>query len=103
MLTNMIHWEVASLSDAQSGLAVHKFGERYGLTAREREVLRALVLFGLHNDEIAEMFHIALKTVKNHLACVMAKTRTHSSRELQALFLRYMLHQQSAPLVMIRE
>lgn len=95
MLTNMIHWEVASMADADSGLAVVKFGERYGLTARETELLRALVLFGLRNEEIGAMFHIALKTVKNHMACMMGKTRTHSSRELQALFLRFVLNQQA--------
>jgi len=95
MLTNMHHWEVASLADTESGLAVSKFGERYGLTARETEVLRALVLFGLHNEELGAMFHIALKTVKNHMACLMGKTRTHSSRELQALFLRFILNQQA--------
>ncbi|MBO9598933.1 MAG: hypothetical protein J7559_14090 [Cohnella sp.] len=95
MLTNMQHWEVASLADKESGLAVSKFGDRYGLTTRETELLRALVLFGLRNEEMGAMFHIALKTVKNHMACVMGKTRTRSSRELQALFLRFVLHQQT--------
>ncbi|WP_027084449.1 LuxR C-terminal-related transcriptional regulator [Cohnella panacarvi] len=95
MLTNMHHWEVASLADKESGLAVSKFGDRYGLTARETELLRALVLFGLRNEEMGAMFHIAQKTVKNHMACMMGKTRTRSSRELQALFLRYILNRQT--------
>ncbi|MFC5528283.1 response regulator transcription factor [Cohnella yongneupensis] len=95
MLTNVIQWEVASMADEKSGLAVNKFGERYGLTARETELFRALVLFGLRNEEIGAMFHIAPKTVKNHMTCMMGKTRTHSSRELQALFLRFVLNQQA--------
>lgn len=95
MQPNKVRWEIASLADEQSDPFVMRFGQRYGLTARETELMRALVLLGLRNEEIGAMFHIALKTVKNHIACMMGKTRTHSSRELQALFLRFVLHQQA--------
>lgn len=95
MRTTTLRWEIASLADAYSDPYVLKFADRYGLTPRETELMRALVLLGLRNEEIGAMFHIAVKTVKNHIACMMGKTRTHSSRELQALFLRFVLHQQA--------
>ena len=95
MRSKAVRWEISSLADDSSDPFVLGFAERYGLTPRETELMRALVLLGLRNEEIGAMFHIAVKTVKNHIACMMGKTRTHSSRELQALFLRYVLHQQA--------
>lgn len=67
------------------------FAKKYKLTPRETQVLRILVTEGLRNDEIAAQMHISPKTLKNHLACMMKKTQTASSRSLQALFFNYVL------------
>jgi DNA-binding CsgD family transcriptional regulator len=67
------------------------FGDKYGLTPREREVLRLLLLFGLRNEDISGILFISTKTTKHHLASMMHKTFTRSSRELHALFLRDVL------------
>jgi DNA-binding NarL/FixJ family response regulator len=65
------------------------FAKKYKLTPRESQVMRILVLEGLRNDEIAAQMHISPKTLKNHLACMMKKTKTGSSRSLQALFFNF--------------
>lgn len=65
------------------------FAKRYKLTPRETQVMRILVLEGLRNDEIAAVLHISPKTLKNHIACMMKKTDTVSSRGLQALFFNF--------------
>ena len=50
------------------------------LSRREREVLCAVGL-GCSNREIAELLHIELQTVKNHLYSVMRKMRVHDRRQ----------------------
>ncbi|BFT70685.1 hypothetical protein PAENIP36_21270 [Paenibacillus sp. P36] len=64
------------------------FKERFCLTRRENEVLRLLTVCGGNNRELSEQLHIAEKTLKNHIANIKFKTRTHSIRELQALVYR---------------
>ncbi|GEM_PF-2084097 len=65
------------------------FARNHKLTPRETQVMKVLVTEGMRNDEIAAFLHISPKTLKNHLACMMKKTRTSSSRELQAKFFNY--------------
>lgn len=65
------------------------FARNNKLTPRETQVMKVLVTEGLRNDDIAALLHISPKTLKNHLACMMKKTRTSSSRELQAKFFNY--------------
>ncbi|WP_165173568.1 helix-turn-helix transcriptional regulator [Adlercreutzia sp. ZJ242] len=55
------------------------YGERYGLTAREREILR-LVLEGKDNQNIASELQLALGTVKAHVHNIFKKTG-HSTRQ----------------------
>jgi DNA-binding NarL/FixJ family response regulator len=52
------------------------------------EVVKAVSFYGYNNKELADVFHISEKTVKNHLANIMRKTDTRSTRELLALILR---------------
>jgi DNA-binding NarL/FixJ family response regulator len=51
------------------------------LTARERDVLRALMR-GRTNREIAEALNIAEQTVKNHVSVVLAKLQVRNRVEL---------------------
>ena len=55
--------------------------ERYGLSARERELL-AYVLRSFSSKEIAEAMHISVYTVQDHLKSIFAKTEVSSRREL---------------------
>jgi len=66
------------------------FKDRYNLTAREIEVVKALAFHGENNKELGDRFNISEKTLKNHMANIFEKTRLKSSRELQALIFRYM-------------
>jgi DNA-binding CsgD family transcriptional regulator len=90
-LVNIAQWEVSNVTDGITAPVVASFGEKYKLTPREREVVQLLVVFGFRNDDLSRILYISSKTVKNHLACLMQKTNTRSSRELQALFLRTVL------------
>ncbi|WP_165056535.1 MULTISPECIES: helix-turn-helix transcriptional regulator [unclassified Adlercreutzia] len=55
------------------------YSERYGLTARERELLR-LILQGKNNQNIASELQLALGTVKAHVHNILKKTG-HSTRQ----------------------
>ncbi|MFC5700103.1 response regulator transcription factor [Cohnella faecalis] len=92
-ITTPLAVKPASSAELTLEPSIYHFGVRYGMTPRERDVLRLLILYGFKNDDMAGILHIAVKTIKNHLACMMGKTRTRSSRELQALFLRFMIQQ----------
>jgi PAS domain S-box-containing protein len=58
------------------------------LTPREREVLAGLAE-GLDTQGIADRLHIALRTVRNHLASIMTKLGVHSQLQALVFALRY--------------
>ncbi|KIL35670.1 hypothetical protein SD71_12285 [Cohnella kolymensis] len=87
----MLHYQVMSETDSITAPMIEEFGAGYRMTPREKEVFRLLILFGFRNDDMGSVLHISTKTLKNHMACMMNKTKTRSSRELQALFLQFML------------
>jgi two-component system, NarL family, nitrate/nitrite response regulator NarL len=60
---------------------------RYGLTARELEIIAAVVA-GASNRDIAGRLGISLQTVKHHLTNAFDKTGTSSRLELALLALR---------------
>jgi DNA-binding CsgD family transcriptional regulator len=60
----------------------------YHLTPREAELVKTVSLYGCNNKELSVMLQISEKTVKNHLANIMKKTKTKSCRELLALIVR---------------
>ena len=57
------------------------------LTAREREVLRA-VAAGLQNKEIAQTLDLSLATVRNHIHNILEKLGVHSKLEAVSLAFR---------------
>lgn len=61
---------------------------KFGLTPRESEVLRALMILGPNNRELGDLLDVSEKTMKNHIANILKKTKTNSTRELQALVFR---------------
>jgi len=61
-----------------------KSSEDFGLTPREREILKLLVE-GLNNTEIAATLMISLSTVKFHVSSVFAKLGVSNRVEAVAL------------------
>src|SRR4051812_36899821 len=58
------------------------------LTAREREILRALAK-GLDSQRIADRLHVSIRTVRNHINNILAKLGVHSQLQALVLALRY--------------
>ena len=66
---------------------ISAFGEEYGLSKREIEILRCII-DGASRKETAEKLCIAEGTVKKHVQNVFKKTGCHSRLELMALVYR---------------
>ena len=64
------------------------FCRGYGLTEREREILR-LILAGKDNLEISEELQIKMGTVKAHVHNIFAKLNISRRSELMKRFLDY--------------
>lgn len=71
---------------ARSSQVAEVLVEAFGLTRRERDVTRALML-GLSNAEIAGRLAMSAHTVRDHLAAVFDKARVGSRGELVARLL----------------
>ncbi|MCD9021857.1 helix-turn-helix transcriptional regulator [Cohnella silvisoli] len=91
MLVNMMDWQVAGPNGSETVHIIELFGDRYDFTPSEKDVLRLHALFGFQDEEIITIMRISTPILENLLTCMMGKTRTHSIRELQALFIRYLL------------
>jgi DNA-binding CsgD family transcriptional regulator len=61
---------------------------QYSLSNREIEVLKLLTFHGQTNRELGVTLEITEKTMKNHISRIHDKTKTNSTRELQALIFR---------------
>lgn len=78
----------SGLELAMARLDLNGFCEKYGLSARQGEII-ALVLRGKSNRDIADSLFIAPHTVKNHIYSVYQKLDVKSRFELVNLFLDY--------------
>ncbi|MDC7219019.1 MAG: helix-turn-helix transcriptional regulator [Spirochaetales bacterium] len=70
--------------DAPPEQEIHHFSDEFGLTNRERDVLKVLVE-GKSTKEIADELFISPETAKKHIKNIMSKTETHSRLEIFVL------------------
>ena len=66
------------------------------LTAREHDVIQLLSL-GSSNREIAERLHLAEKTVKHYVACILQKLHARSRTEAALIAVQHGLPTRAAP------
>lgn len=78
--------EVTLIDEGRGGKP--DFGETYGLSGREKEVLFLLVK-GRSTKEIGQKLFISPGTVKNHVLKIYAKTGAHSRIELSTLYAEF--------------
>ncbi len=70
-------------SDGENGQAAREKAKIADLTAREREVIRSLVMFEAStNEEIADHLCISKSTLKNHLTTIYSKLELKNRIEL---------------------
>jgi DNA-binding NarL/FixJ family response regulator len=71
--------------DAQTGARIHQLAERWGLTARESEVVEHIIQ-GASNKAIAARLGCAERTVEVHVTHVLSKAQAESRSALIAKF-----------------
>lgn len=74
--------ERRKISSGQGKTSVEAFCREKGLTVREIEITR-LVLLGLSNREIGEQLYIAESTVKKHLSNIFGKLQVENREQLK--------------------
>jgi DNA-binding CsgD family transcriptional regulator len=82
--------ETAPTAPAMNEAATSREGSRFGLTARELDVLRLLAT-GRSNAEIAEALFIGRGTAKIHVSNILAKLGAHTRTEAADLARRHQL------------
>lgn len=88
-LENMVHKiSVLNRDEILAEKNLNEFSKKFGLTAREQEVL-VLVNNGKSNQEISDELVISLSTVKKHIYNLFCKTGVLNRRQLILLFLDY--------------
>lgn len=88
-LENMVHKiSVLNNDEILAEKNLNEFSKKFGLTAREQEVL-VLVNNGKSNQEISDELVISLSTVKKHIYNLFCKTGVSNRRQLILLFLDY--------------
>lgn len=69
----------SSFRELQSSIS--EIGDKYALTAREKEILQDIAL-NKSNTDIAEHYTISIYTVKRHINSIYKKTNNHGRKEL---------------------
>ncbi len=79
------HEKYLAQIESSRKVSPQEFMEKNNLSAREKEVLEA-VLLGKNNKEIADELYISIYTVKRHMSHIFQKTDTKSRYELMSKF-----------------
>jgi len=82
---------VGAIQDLQLGARQRRSLRDFGLTEREREIIR-LVVDAAANKEIADLLGISEKTVKNHLTHIFDKLGVSGRLELAMFAIDHGLH-----------
>lgn len=82
---------LGAIQELQQGIAQRQTSRDFGLTDREREIVR-LVVDAAANKEIADLLGISEKTVKNHLTHIFDKLGVSGRLELAMFAIDHGLH-----------
>jgi DNA-binding CsgD family transcriptional regulator len=73
----------------QINKTISEVSSLFNLTPRENEITLLLSLYGYNNKELAEILVISEKTLKNHIANILIKTKSNSTRQLLSLVINF--------------
>lgn len=76
--------------EANIANTIETFGDSYGLTNREMDIV-ALAIKGYSNNQIAKELHISVGAIKNHRYRLYYKLDITSERELFHMFIQYVV------------
>ncbi|MEC0229038.1 response regulator transcription factor [Paenibacillus alba] len=69
--------------------AIAEMSNLFNLTPRESEIFELLSMNGYNNKELSIKLFISEKTIKNHIANIMLKSKCNSTRQLLSMVINY--------------
>ncbi|MEO0334219.1 MAG: helix-turn-helix transcriptional regulator, partial [Bacteroidota bacterium] len=78
----------SSVPEKSSVLTLDGFIEKYGITAREKDVILEIYK-GKTNQEIADTLFVTLQTIKDHTSRIYQKTEVKNRNQLSSLVRKF--------------
>lgn len=78
----------SSVPEQSSALTIDGFVEKYGITAREKDIILEIYQ-GKTNQEIADTLFVTLQTIKDHTSRIYQKTEVRNRNQLASLVRKF--------------